>query len=264
MIRLSVITATLDGSGLGDTVSSLCNAARFACGGGQVFDLQVVLVAPKRPAADSLAPPGAGTLPVTFEWVADAGEGISAAFNAGLQRAKGTTVAILNAGDLWFEHTIARVCEAAERYPNAILHSAITFETATGQRYQVASNPLGLSRRMTLFHPALFVPATVYQAVGHYDTSYRLAMDSAWCHRAVSLGVAFQRVEPSLAIMRLGGRSDTSYVAALGEFRRSVVASGLSSPLAAAWHFWRYRCQKAVTHRPPVRWLLARLRSVAG
>jgi len=199
----------------------------------------------------------------SVETVEDAGVGIAAAFNAGLARASGELITVLNAGDLWFADTLTEVAKVYERSQNCVIHSAITFENLQGRSYVVASDPQKLAQRMTVFHPTLFVPRRVQQQVGCFDERYRLAMDSNWCHRAVVLGVCFHEAPTSLAVMRLGGRSDVGYATALAEFRVSVIDNGLCSPLLANWHYWRVLLAKHLSSRPLVRRLLTGWRAFA-
>ncbi len=192
--------------------------------------------------------------------VPDCDEGVAHAFNCGLAECTGDRVAILNAGDCWFRGTLKLVGDIGLTSDAAILHSALTFETRSGRRYEVVPDIAGLSRRMTVFHPTLFVPRQVYATIGAYNERYKLAMDSEWCHRAVAAGVPFVQVADSLALMQLGGRSDVNFEGALAEFRRSVVEHGLASPSAAAYHYWRVRVGKTLTHLPLLRGLVDRIR----
>lgn len=200
---------------------------------------------------------------LTIQRVFDDGTGIAAAFNTGLQHCRGDMIAVLNAGDLWFPDTLVNVARAAKESPGAVLYSSVTFENEQGQRYVVDSDPERVHVRMTLFHPTLFVPAAVYARVGNYSDDYRLAMDSHWCHRARSLDVAFHDARSSLAIMRLGGASDSGFALALDEFCRSVVEAGLMSPPVASFHCVRIKLAKRFTHLPFVRRLQVWWRATA-
>lgn len=271
-MRLSVITAVKDNVvGLQETLNGIVVAVAAA----PEVEVQLLVVAPTEPSgeADLLAVLAAtqhrhansGGAPsrLTIQRVVDPGSGISAAFNMGLQQCVGDWITVLNAGDLWFEDSLVNVERAARERPDAILHSAVTYEDEQAQRYVVASDPERVHIRMTLFHPTLFVPAAVYADVGNYSEAYRLAMDSHWCHRARALGIRFLEVPQSLAVMRLGGVSDHGFALALDEFRRSVVESGLLSPVLARFHCLRVKTLKRVTHFAVIRRLRSWLRASA-
>lgn len=171
--------------------------------------------------------------------------GIADAFNRGIERATGTYVAILNSGDCWLADTLEQVRRSAMQHdcPD-VLHGDVRFVDARGAGYVVHSDLRRHHQRAYLFHPCLFVRRDCYERLGGYDTSYRLAMDSEWTHRAIRRGARFMAVDAVLANMELGGLSDTGHVVALGEFRRSVVSHGLARPATAWFHYWRVRLGK--------------------
>ena len=165
--------------------------------------------------------------------------GIANAMNRGINKATGTFVAILNAGDEWVGDTVEQLQSAATRHPDAeVLYGSIRFKRADQSTYVVHPDLSRMHQRMWLFHPSLFVKRDTYARLGGYDESFKLAMDSEWCHRAIASGVCMEQVDAVLACMELGGRSDTRYVSALAEFRRSVVAHRLTNPIAA----WVWFC----------------------
>jgi glycosyltransferase involved in cell wall biosynthesis len=173
--------------------------------------------------------------------------GIADAFNRGISRAHGCYVAILNSGDRWTAETLSRVRSAVRELGEPdILYGHVRFVDAAGRSYVIRSDLSRHHQRAYLFHPCLFVRRDCYSRIGVYDTSYRLAMDSEWTHRAIARGAHFAPLNAVLADMELGGISDTAYVEALDEFRRSVVSHGLTTPLLAWVHYWRVRLGKGL------------------
>lgn len=166
--------------------------------------------------------------------------GIADAFNRGIAQATGRYVAILNSGDTWTADTLARVRDAVRNAdcPD-VLHGDVRFVRSDGSTYVVQSDRARHHQRAYLFHPALFVRRDCYASVGGYDSSYLLAMDAEWCHRAMVKGTRFAAVRAVLANMELGGISDARYAEALREFRRSVIDHRLASPAAAWFHYLR-------------------------
>lgn len=171
-------------------------------------------------------------------WESGKDSGIADAMNRGIRQTTGSHIAILNAGDNWFSSTSARVTEAIEQNPGYdVYHGTLEFADAEGNTHRVKPNLSKLHQRMYLFHPTLFVDRRCYDRLGLYDTSYALAMDSEWCHRAVAQGASFFEIPETLARMALGGRSDLRYADALREYRRSVVQHGLASPARAYFYY---------------------------
>lgn len=171
-------------------------------------------------------------------WETGLDSGISDAMNRGISVAQGVYVAILNAGDVWLTETLLHVTRAIEQNPAVdIFHGTLEFISASGRTHRVRPCAKRLHKRMYVFHPTMFVAKACYDSIGGYDTDFRLAMDSEWCHRAVAQGRSFYEIPETLARMALGGRSDTDYPGALREFRQSVLLHGLVSRFWADVYF---------------------------
>ncbi|MEZ5558736.1 MAG: glycosyltransferase family 2 protein [Pseudomonadales bacterium] len=194
-------------------------------------------------------------------WESGLDTGIADAMNRGVARAEGDYVAILNAGDVWLDRTLDLVMREAAENPTAdVLHGTIEYAASDGRRHLVAPNVARLPRRMWVFHPTMFVSHKCYERLGGYDTSYRYAMDSEWCHRAIRSGARFHDVGEPLACMALGGQSDRNYVDALREYRRSVILHRLAGPCRAWLTYLTVRAGKTVLRLP----YLGRLVSTLG
>jgi len=165
--------------------------------------------------------------------------GIANAMNRGIERSTGDYVAILNAGDEWLPKTFERVLAAIAQKPDVgMFHGSIRYQHENGTTYERKPHLARMHRRMWMFHPTWFVSANCYATIGGYDERYELAMDSEWCHRAITSGVKIVEIDACMAVMTLGGRSDIHFTQALGEYRRSVVKHGLSFPVTA-WFWYR-------------------------
>ena len=194
-------------------------------------------------------------------WETGLDSGISDAFNRGIAHSTGDLVAILNAGDEWYPDILPRISDAAEQHPQVIIHGSIEFLRPGGHPSHVIRPESGrLARRMSVFHPTLFVPRTVYSEVGEYSTSYQYAMDCEWVHRAVQYGVGFHEIQGPLARMELGGRSDIRYWRSLSEYRKSVVTHGLCGSVKAGYFFFLGLFRKTVARV----FLLEKIRPLRG
>jgi len=110
-----------------------------------------------------------------------------------------------------------------------------------------------MHKRMSIFHPAIFIRRSCYQKVGNYDCRYTHAMDSEWCHRAIAAGMKFHEVPAVLATMSLGGVSDIEYKQSLKQYRNSVIHHKLTNPLTAYFYYYFYLTVKTVMRFPFMR-----------
>tara|TARA_A100001037_G_C15048313_1_gene588894 strand:+ start:266 stop:1045 length:780 start_codon:yes stop_codon:yes gene_type:complete len=188
-------------------------------------------------------------------WESGEDSGISSAFNRGLRVTTGELVAILNSDDQWANTTVESVLKFAESDPLADLYCGqIRFlDMTTGRSYLRSPSLERMSKRMNLFHPAMFVRRQCYQTVGPYNESYSMAMDAEWIHRAIKLRMRFSIVDKVLATMSLQGRSDLNYGVSLREYKRSLLSHGLSSNFNANLYYVIFWALKSFTRFLPIR-----------
>jgi glycosyltransferase involved in cell wall biosynthesis len=74
----------------------------------------------------------------------------------------------------------------------------------------------------TLNHPATFVRRRVFDAVGMFDTGYRIAADYDFIVRAFAAGVSTRFVDVIVSSMRMGGLSDDRFMLSCRE-RKTVI-----------------------------------------
>lgn len=76
--------------------------------------------------------------------------------------------------------------------------------------------------RETLCHPATFVKRRVFDKVGKFDTSFRIAADYDFIVRCFSAGVTTRFVDVVVSNMRMGGLSDDRFMLSCSE-RKEVI-----------------------------------------
>lgn len=183
-----------------------------------------------------------------FYWESGLDNGISDAFNRGISMATGDLVAILNSDDQWLPNTVGQVVQAYELHPSEdIYYGNIQFlDTHSSDAYVVISNIEGIKKRMSVFHPCLFIKRYAYTDVGEYSNDYYYAMDSHWIHRAIKHGLKFMKIDAVLAQMQLGGVSDRHYIKSLNEYRCSLVENELLDWGTAGYYFLKYSFFKTI------------------
>jgi glycosyltransferase involved in cell wall biosynthesis len=91
--------------------------------------------------------------------------------------------------------------------------------------------------RQTLCHPATFMRRRVFDEVGRFDTSFRIAADYDLIVRSFQHPVKTKFVDEIIAEMRMGGVSEDQFMLSCSE-RKRVVRERFDMParLAGVWH----------------------------
>ncbi len=190
-------------------------------------------------------------------WVSEPDHGISDAFNKGISLCRGRIIGLLNAGDWYTAEALAAVREGfAIRPEPGVLCGRMQFWQGDRMAYCTDSEPALLARDMSVAHPACFVRASVYHALGGFDGDFRLAMDYELFLRFYSQGVTFARSSTVLTNMQHDGISEKRWRMALAETHRarqryvpgSVYASRIYLHWLTARRYLRFALQKMGMH----------------
>ena len=166
-----------------------------------------------------------------LSWTSQPDEGIYDAMNAGIARASGRIVGILNADDEYLPEAVSRAVEAfaATPTPGAVFGDAEVIDgdgvTLRIERAQIPV-PGRMPARMPMCHQSLFVARDVYERLGAYDTRYRILADYDFVLRMLDAGVELAYVPVALARFRLGGVCSADVAASAAERERIRVAHG--------------------------------------
>jgi glycosyltransferase involved in cell wall biosynthesis len=144
-----------------------------------------------------------------YFWSSEKDNGISDAFNKGIARATGDIIGIINADD-WYEpntfELVARQMGDAD-----ICFGDVQFWKNGQKEFIQKGNLKLLSREITIIHPTVFVKRNLYQKYGGFDIHYRCAMDYDLLLRLKINNCQFKYLPSTLANMRWGGLSDSSW-----------------------------------------------------
>lgn len=140
-------------------------------------------------------------------WVSRPDGGMYFAMNEGIARSTGELVGIIN-GDDWYEpdalRTVVREYVSSDR--QTVLYGVTRYYDERGLDMILSYDHSKLPSRM-INHPTCFIPKTIYDRFGTFDTRYRVAADYDLLLRLFRHGVAFKHVEQILANFRHGGYS---------------------------------------------------------
>ena len=147
-----------------------------------------------------------------LRWISEPDDGIYDALNKGLDRSSGTFVVVLGADDVLLDGALARVSAAIEQAPEVDLvygdayvvtpGGAVTLQRALASPRRLA----GLPRSLPVCHQACAFAARVFERLGHFDTSFRIAADYEFYLRFHAAHLASARVPAAARDLQPRGR----------------------------------------------------------
>ena len=173
-----------------------------------------------------------------IRWISEPDQGISDAFNKGIEHAKGEIIGILNSDDIYCPGTLRAVADAWRADPNCdVVHGDLVRFTDDQPLFRL--KPADIDRciwhEMPLNHPATFVTRRAYEQVGTFDKSLRLAMDYDLVLRLYLNQYRFCYLDRVLVKMRYGGESDARFWGARKEVFSVSVRHGYPVYRAFCW-----------------------------
>ena len=178
--------------------------------------------------------------------VSEPDRGIYDALNKGIARAGGEVVGFLHSDDLFAdEHVLARIAAAfADPAVDAAYGDLLYVRKDAPDRVvrtwrAGAFTPGNLAHGWMPPHPTFYVRRSVYQRLGGYDTSYRIAADYDCVLRLLGKGGIRAAYIPEILVkMRVGGASNRSLKNILQKSRedyRALRVNGVGGLWALAW-----------------------------
>lgn len=148
-------------------------------------------------------------------WSSGPDKGIYDALNKGLKQVKGDLIGFVNSDD-WLEPNALK--EVAQGYQkDKIIYGNVRF-WKNGKELNVSnSDHTRLIEGMTMAHPAVFVPRSLYDRYGEFKTGFRIAADYEMMVRFFVNKVDFVQVGKVLSNMNIGGVSHTHWLEAIKE-----------------------------------------------
>jgi glycosyltransferase involved in cell wall biosynthesis len=163
-------------------------------------------------------------------FVSEKDDGIADAWNKGLSYAKGAVIGFLNADDVYEKSTLESMVVSFLKQPLNIIYGNCYF-TDDGQVVSMNKKLFNRDKVHLGFgfvSTTCFIPSVVFKDVGHFDSSYKIAIDTDFLLRCINQKVEFVKSE-HVVYMSLGGVSDTYAKKAFFEFNDSLLNNGLIS-----------------------------------
>ena len=147
-----------------------------------------------------------------LKYISEKDSGIYNAMNKGIKRCNGDIIGILNSDDYYSNNTLELVAKkyADEKYPLLIINGDMERINGKGDvvcRYRFSEEQV--KSKSCFGHPSMFAAKAVYDRIGLYDETYKLAADGEWQYRAHEAPeVKYILVHEVFNHMREGGASD--------------------------------------------------------
>jgi acetyltransferase-like isoleucine patch superfamily enzyme len=169
--------------------------------------------------------------------LSESDSGIADAWNKGIKASFGKWVIFLNAGDSIPATHLQRASETLKDCQNnSILFCNVSVVDVKNQLIRNIFGNQPSARKIKrgflgFAHPGSFTGREVFQIVGDFNTSYKIAIDSDFLMRHFKLGGNFIKFN-STALMASGGVSDLQFKEGIAEHFYAAVNHGIVSPFA--------------------------------
>lgn len=160
-------------------------------------------------------------------FISERDQGISDAFNKGLRLASGDAILFLNSGDTLIDSNYIKwAIERFQNNPNLdFTYSDIFFDSPDKGKTLVSAKYAGkrsLARGMPYPHQSLIIRKRIFDQIGNFDTSFRVAMDFDLVLRMKKLNANGDYYNGASVLMDGGGISSKRKFLALSETYRAL------------------------------------------
>ena len=146
---------------------------------------------------------------IVTTFISEKDEGISDAFNKGIQLATSDYILILNSDDELYRNNLALVLESIDLSAD-LISTQIVQSDKKGKESFYTSNINLVRYKTSVFHPGLIVKRSVYSDIGLYNKTYKVGMDYDFITRCFINGKRFQNIKFPLVKFSINGISNTN------------------------------------------------------
>jgi glycosyltransferase involved in cell wall biosynthesis len=140
-------------------------------------------------------------------FISEKDKGVYDAMNKGIACATGDIIGIINADD-WYNHGALQIVESIfnkERDISIIYSPIHNYFDGKFLNTFTPGDLKNLVFKFTINHPSCFVKKSVYEQIGKFDLTYRMAADYDFIFRAYTSGISFHYVDTPLVSYSLNG-----------------------------------------------------------
>ncbi len=186
---------------------------------------------------------------VNQRYLKESDDGIYDAFNKGVKNSIGDYIVFLNSGDLLTDLDYFK--EAIDFLDNStdlkFCHSNIIFKDNLAGDIELKHKKRPLGAGMPFFHQTLIVHRSVFNKIGLFDTSFRIAGDYDWVVRMLSHNIEGIHIKRPTVLMDGVGVSSTNESKSIKECYISLKrnrALSFSNSLGIAKRFLSFKMRK--------------------
>ncbi|MDJ0696541.1 glycosyltransferase family 2 protein [Mastigocoleus sp. MO_188.B34] len=146
-------------------------------------------------------------------WVSEPDSGIYDAMNKGISLCEGVLIGIINAGDNYMKDAIENICNIYKDNKDEIIlvgNCQEYFSDYSG--WVILSGNLTKLPYKMVPHPSVFVPLSIYETYGGFDTKFQIASDYDFILRCYLQKVQFFHINKVLATASARGFSSNYYL----------------------------------------------------
>lgn len=169
---------------------------------------------------------------IQIKYKSEHDDGISDAFNKGIEQATGDVIGIINSDDKLADKALEYLTKVYSPEIGVYYGNCIIFNDDDNKEYiavpKFIKNEALLNQGMALYHPATFIAKKAYASYGGYDKHLKMCMDRELLLRFHRKKVVFHYINKPLAYYREGGTNQLNYKKTALENEQISVQYGMS------------------------------------
>jgi len=172
---------------------------------------------------------------ITVNFQSEPDNGISDAFNKGIERSSGNILGIINSDDELNDGVLEKIIEAFNDDISVVCGDCMWVDEVRHLKYVRKSKIERINMikyEMVLMHPTCFVKKAAYDKWGTFDVTMKYVMDKDLMARFYKNGAKFNYVPEVISIMTAGGVSDINREKVYEEGIEVAVRNGVPRPYA--------------------------------
>jgi glycosyltransferase involved in cell wall biosynthesis len=142
--------------------------------------------------------------------VSEKDEGISDAFNKGINLSTSDFILLLNSDDYLYNDNLKNL-KLNLLAEDEFVSTTLVMNNGV-QELLFKSNIRNIKKYTSVYHPGLLVSKTAYFKYGRYDNSFKIGMDYDFIVRSFISGARFRVVDIKLVVFADGGISNKNYI----------------------------------------------------